>query len=362
MITINLDTLANNIAEIKRQIGNSKICAVVKANAYGHGAIVIAKAIEPYVSWFAVANIQEGIELRTSGITASNILVFGSDYFRGLSKIKDSSLTLCIYSIECLRKLSSELSHRQRFHIEVDTGMGRTGLLKEDLPEAILLLNGNENILIEGLYTHFSCANSDKNGFSKLQLEQFLTIKSFLQKSNTIPIITHISNSAGILTNYSQMELVRPGLLIYGISPIQELKLLKVSPILRWHTKPLQIKLIPRGSGVSYERTWIAENDSVIAIIPIGYADGYPRIISNVGYALVNGYKAPIVGMICMDFLMIDVSDCGDVGLSSDVVLVGRQGGLEVTVNELALWSNTIAYEILCNIGRRCDYRYCSKS
>lgn len=363
-ITIDLAALQHNVNEIKRLLGDkSSLCAVVKADAYGHGAIPIAKKLERLnLRWLAVANITEAIELREDGMANFNILLLGYDYISHLKKVQEYDLTPAVFSLQNLRLLVAHINTHKKIHLEIDSGMGRTGLLPQDIPEAIQILKHNPNIYVEGVFTHFACADEIHNSYNEQQIKIFDDVILLLENNNIQPKYIHSDNSAAIIAKReSRNNIARVGLSLYGIPAIKHDQCMKLKPILHWATKPLLIKQLLKGKSVSYGATWTASKESTVAIIPIGYADGYSRLASNIGVALVKGRKVPIIGKICMDFMMLDVTECSGITLEDDVVLIGQQGNKTITLQDLADWAQTIPYEIMCNIGKRSKYIYVDK-
>lgn len=359
VVEINLAHLEDNFNEIKRLTNDQNICVVVKADAYGHGALYIAKKLVALgVNWLAVATVAEGVELREGGVLTPNILLFACDSVNYLDQVYKYNLTPTIYSLTTLKYITDNITRPQKFHLEIDTGMGRTGISAYEIKDVLEIIKENNLIHLEGCFTHFSCADDIANDYTINQLNVFKHVINEVLRERFHLTFIHASNSAGILIT-SFGNLVRPGLLIYGISPLlTHSSNAAFKPLLNWFTYPLQIKQLSIGNSISYNCTWTAKRKSTIAIIPVGYADGYCRLASNKGYALVNNQKAPIIGNICMDYMMLDVTSCGSVGIDSKIVLIGTQGDNMISVNNLASWSNTIPYEIMCNIGKRAEYVY----
>ncbi len=355
-INIDLYALERNIQLIRGSILEADVCAVVKANAYGHGALPIAKKLcEIGISWFAVSSILEAVDLREGGVNDQNILIFGSGFLNELDTIRRYRLTPVIHSEECLVTVTKNLTSELKVHLELDTGMGRTGLQQADMARAIQEVRKNPYLVIDGVFTHFACADNPQSLFTQNQLELFENTIEKLANSGISPRYVHAANSPGILTTESKFNLVRPGLLMYGVSPYPQNEML-VRPVLTWKTKPCQLKMLPVGESISYGHTWTAKRKTMIAVIPVGYADGYPRIASNKGFVLVGNHKTPIVGNICMDYMMLDITDCIGVTLDTTITLVGSHGGEEISLNDIATWSDTIPYEVMCNVGKRSKF------
>jgi len=364
IIYVDLLAIEFNINAIKQLNNDADICAVVKANAYGHGIIPIAnKLVSLHVKWLAVESFNEGVKLRKAGIIKPDILILACNFIYRLADINKYNLTPVIYSVEVLQQLINSVKECTTFHLEIDTGMGRTGILPSELPEVALMLKKAKNrhlIKIEGSFSHFSCADDIESSYTKEQLTRFSAAINYLFEQDITPKIIHIDNSASVLVKNGNYSFIRPGLLIYGISPINncDSNIVNLRPALSWRTKPLQIKSLNKGDSVSYGQIWTATKKSVVAILPIGYADGYVRLISKQGFVLVGNSKAPIIGNICMDFMMVDITGCINITTNSEVVLVGSQGEHTITLQNIACWAQTIPYEIMCNIGKRAKYVY----
>lgn len=353
-ITIDLNKFEQNINSLIASAGNKDLCAVIKANAYGHGAINIANKLEAIgVKYLAVATLEEAIELRKQNIQIPNILVFQTKLYCNKQDLINFQITPVISNLVDLKAFTeSDIE----FHLELDTGMQRTGISINEINTVIELLNKSNIKKIEGILSHYSSAEEHDQTQSMQQLKAFKQILSHFKTNNILINRVHLANSAGIYLNDNISNMVRAGLAIYGLSPFAN-KPLNISPIMSWHTKPCQIRKVKKNQGISYNHTWVATKDTITATLPVGYADGYPRVISNKGYTLVNGVKAKIVGNICMDYMMIDITNCGLVTLDTDVILIG-ENNYSITATDLAKWSNTISYEIVCNAGKRSNFIY----
>lgn len=359
-VKINLLKLEQNVNLLKYKNLESLLCAVIKSNAYGHGLIKIAnKLAGAGVNYFAVATIDEAIKLRRLGKDNIVILLLSFDFLPFLDDIYKYNITPVVYSLTCMEALIAKVNKPVSIHIEIDTGMGRTGIQVLEFNEMCSLINVNNYLTVDGVFTHFSCADSNEHSYTDFQNNLFQTLldnnKLFFSTGKFI----HSQNSAAFLdVKQLKCNLTRVGIMLYGIFPIKGRISLKLKPILSWHTKIVQIKSCPIGTCVSYGATWKAKKSSIIATIPVGYADGYPRLVSNKGFVLINGVKAPIVGMICMDYMMVDITECNNVDIDSQVILIGKQGTQQITVEDLADWAMTIPYEVLCNVGKRSNFKY----
>lgn len=356
---ISRTAIKSNYNQLRKGIGKGVgILAVVKANAYGHGAVETAKTLEQAgCGFFGVAICEEGIELREAGIKAS-IVVLGGVYPNQVRDIIKYKLTPVIFDIETARlinNLSKKAGKRTKVHVKADTGMGRLGLLPDQAAPFFQELKGLVNIEIEGILSHFSEADEEDKRFSQEQLGIFLEIIRVIKGLGVKPQLVHIANSAAITehTN-SHFNLVRPGIMLYGAYPARHMiGKIKLKPVMRLVTQVLQLKRVPKGFPVSYGRKYVAKRDSVIAAIPIGYGDGYPRHLSNKGEVLIRGRRARVAGMVCMDITMLDVTHIEGINQRDEVVLIGKQGSDEITADELAEKAGTISYEILCGITNR---------
>ncbi|MGB7946039.1 MAG: alanine racemase [Candidatus Binatia bacterium] len=356
---VDLDALRWNFRQIRSKIGSQvKILSMVKANAYGHGAAAVAIALAAEGSdAFGVATLEEGVELRQANINAP-ILVLAGAYPEQIEQFFDLHLTPVVHDLESLKQLDAAVrssKRKLRVHLKVDTGMGRLGLLAAEIDSWLPAIQRLNALEIEGVFSHFSHAESVEGDYTRQQLRIFQHAIDRLRSGGIGPTVVHLANSAATITlPASYFDMVRPGLMLYGIYPSPTMaNQISLKPVLSWTTRVLQIKKVPVGTSVSYGQTFITERKSHIATLPLGYADGYPRLLSNRGEVLVKGKKAPVVGRVCMDLTMIDVTDIREIRQGDEVVLLGRQGDAEISADEMAAWSNTISYEILTSIGAR---------
>ena len=345
------------------------IMAVIKADAYGHGAIPCAKAaIDTGVEYLGAGIIEEGIELRENNITEP-ILILGSifpDEVADLVRHNFATILCTPHLAQALAKEAEKQGKTVNVHIKVDTGMNRLGVLPENLLPLIKTINNLPTLKLEALSTHFSSADDKDTSITTQQIELFQKTLSELQKAGvTMPPLTHLANTSALFRfPESRSKMVRPGLILYGAlpSPIlnsvveeicQKENLQNFQPVMQWKSKIILLKSVQKDQPLSYSRKYFTPRDSVIATLPIGYADGLHRNLSNNMEVLVRGKRVPQVGTICMDMILIDVTEVPDVQMGDEVVIFGKQGEEEITVEELAKRSNTIPYEILCNVGKR---------
>jgi len=357
VVEINLDALRKNISQIRGLVGPKiKIMPIVKSNAYGHGAIPVAKAIEPQIDALGVAFIHEGIELRLGGVQCPILVMSGilDDY---LKPAFENDLTLTITEFAMALRVSQKARQEgitAKVHIEVDTGMGRLGVPWEEATHEIVRIYDLPNIDVEGVFSHLATSDVKQDAYTFLQLERFQSILEALEQRNiTIPF-KHLANSAAILQYPDTwFDLVRPGLMVYGMYPAKHLQhIISLQFPLTIKTRILQIRTFNKGETISYGRTFTCSGCRRIAIIPVGYADGFSRSLSNRAEVLVRNKSASIVGTICMDMCMIDVTHISEATLEDEVILVGGENG-RYTVEKLAALMGTISYEVLSCFGRR---------
>ncbi len=364
---LNMPNLKHNILEIRKIINkNTLIMGVVKADAYGHGAIEVSKVLtENGVDRLAVATIDEAIILRESGINVP-ILVLGYIHKEDASKILHYDLMPIIPNIaqaELFSSLGVQYGKSINAHIKIDTGMGRLGFFPNiDGINQIVKVASLPKIELEGIMTHLSSADSESEEYSSYQFKLFNDICKTLKEKNIDFKIRHVANSA-VTLKYKEMHLdmIRPGLLIYGIYPktTKENSTINLKPIMTLKSKLTYIKEFPPNYPISYNRTYKTSRQSVIGVVSTGYADGYGRELSNKGYVLINGEVAPIVGQICMDYFMVDITDIyKDVYEGQEVTLLGKDKEKEITVDILGDLCKTISYEIVCRINKRVERIY----
>lgn len=359
---INLDALRYNLNQLRGLTGGkAEILAVVKANAYGHGAPEIARELESAgARIFGVATTEEGIELRLSG-TTSPILVLGGTYPQEMGRILANRLTPVIYDLEIARAFQARAAKEKRrlsVHLKIDTGMNRLGIPWRQWTSALKVLEGLKNLKVEGLLSHFSVAEGegpDDRAFTDKQLARFTKCLDLARQRGIKAGLVHLANSAAAtLRQPAGFNLVRPGLMLYGYHPSPNLgRLISLKPVLRWKTAILSLKPVPAGDMISYGRTYQCRRETLIAVLPVGYADGYNRRLSNRGEVIIRGKRAKVRGIVCMDLTMVDVSKIAGVQVGDEVVLLGRQGSEEITAVEMAGWIESIPYEVLCSIGKR---------
>lgn len=355
---IDLGAIGYNYRQVRRAVGKGvNIMAVVKANAYGHGIVEVASVLEKIgVNYLGVATTDEAVRLREYDIKTP-ILVLGSVLPEEVRVLIEKNVTLTLASPELLQTIKKEtfsLGTKARVHIKIDTGMGRIGIWHEEALNFIKNLAQEKSIVIEGIYTHFSSAGRD-DFFTNYQIDAFEKLLHQLEGFDVKLPLRHAANSiATVDFDRSHLNLVRPGLIIYGMYPKHTFpKLIKLRPAMSLKTKIVYIKDTPPGRSISYGRTYVTQKHTKIATLPIGYADGYARNLSNRAEVLVHGRRALVVGKVTMDQTMVDVGHIKNVKVGDEVVLVGRQGREEIRMEKIARLAGTIAYEFACGISNR---------
>jgi alanine racemase len=352
---VDLGNLDYNFRQIKRVVSpQTKIMVCVKADAYGHGLIPVAKRlVQAGVDYFGVASIDEGIKLRQHNIRLP-VLILGIVLKDDIAPLFEYGLTPTVCSDElalALERKARRWKKKIAVHIKVDTGMGRIGVLPGDAFTFVKRVFRLKGLLLEGLFTHFAFAELDKE-FTLYQLGLFTRLaKELAREGVSIPLL-HAANSIGVIDyKQSHLNMVRPGLIIYGLKPAENLKF-KLKPVLSLKCKVVYLKRLPAGHGVSYGSTYVTPRAATIATVPIGYGDGYPRNLSNLAPVLIRGRAFKVSGRVCMDQLMVDVGNL-PLKIGEEVVLIGSQDKRKISVEELAGLSGTIPYEIVCGLGSR---------
>lgn len=358
---IDMEALAHNIKELRRITSpQAKFMAVVKANGYGHGAVQVSQtALANGADCLAVAILNEARHLRAAGIKAP-ILILGFTPNEQADDLVNLDITQAVYNFEgaeAISKAAVKLGKKAKIHIKADTGMGRIGFKADSssVPE-ILKIASLPGIEIEGLFTHFSVADERDKEYTYFQFNKFQNYYDLLNKSGVHIPIRHASNSAALIDlPEMHLDMVRAGISIYGLYPSQEVMKDKIElkPAMSFKARVAYVKTLPAGSSVSYGRRYIAQSEIRVATVPVGYADGYSRLLTNKVHVLINGKRVPAIGTICMDQFMVDVTSLPEVKQGDEVVLIGRQGDQEITADEIAQLIGTISYEIVCGINAR---------
>ncbi len=347
-VLIDVDNYISNLDFFRKYCEPAKIMPVLKANAYGHGAVVLSKVAEKAgYDFFAVAFLEEAIELRKNGIS-SDILVLNFVAPEMLQLAEEMNITITLYGFQQLERYKT-VPFRPKAHIEIDTGMRRIGIEPEEADDFFKQAR-NLGFYVEGAYTHLSVADELKKESREFTEEQISKFLKYVPDVN----IRHVCNTAAAIQKLGKcFDYVRVGIGSYGLNPSGELYLGQLKPVLSWKTIVSHVKWVKKGDGISYGRTYIAPNDMKIATVPVGYADGYWRNLSNRGQVLIKGTRCKIVGKICMDQFMVDVSHLQNISIGDEVVLIGEQDNEQITAEEIAKLAGTINYEVTSRIGNR---------
>ncbi len=355
---IDLKKYKNNLLAVKNYLPQKvKLMAIVKANAYGHGAVEIAKAAENTgAEYLGVASLGEALELRSASIKLP-ILILSETNHAHLERVIDANLTQTIYTFEeaqILSDICQNKKKRVKIHIKIDTDMSRVWVLPEKALELTTKITKLPNIEIEGVFTHFSNADDKNNEFTNIQFSKYMKIVDEIKKLGIKIPLLHAANSAAMI-NFPQtiLDMVRVGICLYGLKPTENNECsLKIEPVLSFKTKVIYIKEVPPNTPISYGSSYFTKTKTKIATIPVGYADGLSRKLSNKGNVIIKGKKYPIVGNVTMDMTMVDVgSDKIEIG--DEVIIIGKDGNVEINAWDVAKQDNTIAYEVVCGIGKR---------
>ncbi len=358
---INLDALKHNIAEVRRQIGDRRLLFAIKADAYGHGLREIAAASYRLVDAFGVASVEEGLSCRRAGVNETPVLILSPAPQNAIPELFENKLIPTITEINFAKQLALEAQRRQQeipVHIEVDTGMGRTGIASNEALEFITQITKLPGIRLAGIFTHFPAADTDIN-FTRQQVRDFNRLIDDLTAKGINGFLRHAANSAACLNiPEAHLDMIRPGLMLYGIMPLSyhfgyRHADLNLKPVMSLCSRIVNLRTFPAGTSISYERSYFTTRPSRIAVISVGYGDGYPHSLTNKGYCLLYGQKAPVVGNVSMDLTMIDVTDIPQAKLGDTVTLLGSADGKTICANELALLAETIPYEIICRVSPR---------
>jgi alanine racemase len=362
--SVDLTALVHNLTQFRKTlVPGCDIMAVVKANAYGHGAVETAKAlVRQGVSRIAVVSIEEGITLRQAGINAP-IVILGPVFPEQCTDLFAHQLTPVVSDAGMLQKLgqaASSLPTPYPIHLKLETGMGRLGLTQDELANCFGSQGFPRTLQLEGLMTHLADADGPATNTTEEQLARFRKAIGIVTAAGfRVPLI-HAANSGGAVRfPEAQFSLVRPGIMLYGYHtlpksvPVPDLK-----PVLSLRTSIAQLRTVLPGHTVSYNGTFTATRPTKIAVLPIGYADGISRRLSNRGHVLIHGQRAPIAGLVCMDMTMVDITKIAGTAIGDEAVLIGSQGADRITADDIANWTGTIAYEVLCTIGPRIPRHY----
>lgn len=359
---VSLDAVAHNFGEMKKNIAKgTKIIAVIKADGYGHGAEAIARLVHgySYIWGFAVATAEEALQLRAFGVTKP-ILILGIVFEEYFPDMVEQEIRLTVSEYSMAEQLSEEAVRQEKtvhIHIGLDTGMSRIGFADtEESVQEIKKITELPNVEVEGLFTHFARADETDISSAEKQLERYVAFERLLYKNGIRIPMKHCSNSAGIIRMpKANMDAVRAGITIYGIYPSTEVErdIVKLLPVMELKSHVSYVKELKAGTSVSYGGTFTAQKNMKVATIPAGYADGYPRSLSNKGWVLIHGKKAPVIGRICMDQFMVDVTEIPEVQTGDEVTLAGKDGDEVLSLETLGDLSGRFSYEFACDIGKR---------
>jgi alanine racemase len=361
---VSLAALRHNCRQARELVGPSvAVMAVVKADAYGHGAVAAARAfVEVGAVALGVSTVEEGVELRTSGLTAPIVVLGG--VFRGEGvAVAQHGLEAAVWTLDCARALAAAGRAAGRnvpVHVKVETGMGRLGIAVDEARAFGEGLRAIDGVDARGVFSHFASADAVDTASARAQIGRFREAVAGLAAAGVRPPLVHLANSAAVLCEpAAHFTMVRPGLMLYGYPPAPHLAArAALRPAMSFRTAAVQVRHVPPLTPIGYGGTFVTARPSTIAVLPAGYADGYHRLASNRAEVLIRGRRAPVAGRVCMDHTMIDVTDVGDVPAGEPVVLFGAQDGAALGADELAGWCDTIPYEVLTSVGRRVPRRY----
>ncbi|HEX2966507.1 MAG TPA: alanine racemase [Syntrophorhabdaceae bacterium] len=356
---IQLNAVEENLRNIRKFLkpGTKTLC-VVKADAYGHGAVQVSKRLEELsVDYLGVATIKEGCDLRKNGIRLPVLVMSGLMPWDNLDHVLENDLSLVVYDLNTLTRIAEKGSSAGKsvnVHVKIDSGMGRLGFRPDELPDLAGLIRSDRSIVCEGLMSHFASSEL-RDEYGLMQVSRFQDAKKTLENSGVSPVVTHMANS-GAVVQYPEahFDMVRTGINLYGSYSDENLtKKIELRQVMKLASRIALIREFPAGSALGYGRTFVTQKNTRIAYVPVGYADGYPRSLSNKGFVLINGYKCFIVGTICMDWFLADISDLHQVDIGDEVILIGQGGRHTITADDIARQTGTIPYEVLCNISKR---------
>ena len=356
-LIIDLDAIRHNIQAVHRRAG-VPVMAIIKADAYGHGAVEIARHLDGDCAFFGVSSILEALELRQAGIEKP-ILILGYTPVAAFAETVRQDIRPAIFRYEdalALSQAAQELGKTAKFHIAVDTGMSRIGFqVTQDDADICAKIAALPHVEAEGLFSHFATADCADLTRARHQMELFDKFDAMLKERGVSVKLRHLDNSAGVMNFHCKYELVRSGIVTYGMYPSAEVdtSVLDLRPALRWESRITHLKTLEPGREIGYGGTYTTTRPTRVATVPVGYADGYRRSLSSRFYVLIRGKKAPILGRICMDQMMVDVTEIPDAALNDTVVLVGRSGELNISVEEIAAQGDSFNYEFVCGISRR---------
>lgn len=357
---INLDNICENIKRTRKIINkDTKIMGIIKADGYGHGAVPIAKVLDSLVDAYGISIVEEGIELREAGITKPILILgYAPEQMYDVMIQYDIMPTVCDYAMaEKISKRAVERDKNIKIHIKIDTGMSRIGFRPgEDSVKTIIEISKLPNLLIDGIFSHFARADEEDKTFSREQLSKFMEMAAAIEGAGIALPVKHMSNSAGIIElPEANLNMVRCGIATYGLYPAESVNKdrLPLKPAMSLYAYVTMVKELEEGVPVGYGGTYVTTRRTKVATIPAGYGDGYPRALSNQGRVIIHGQYAPIIGRVCMDQFMVDVTEIEDVKTGDRAVLVGKEGDKAITLEEIGNMSSSFNYEAACDVGKR---------
>ncbi len=364
-VEIDLNAIRHNILEERKRVGNDvKIMAIVKADAYGHGDVKVAEALNDLADAYGVAIVEEALKLRENGIQKM-ILILGYTGSEWYEEIINYGISQTVYTYEMAKELSEtavRLGKEAKIHIKIDTGMSRLGFLPvKDNIDVIRAISELPGIYLEGAFTHFAKADEATTSEAQEPYEKYMIFISELENRGVIIPIKHAANSASIIHfPEAWLDMVRSGITTYGMYPSEQVPkdIVRLKPALQWKTIVSNVKTVHPGTAVGYGATFVARRETKVATIPVGYADGMKRDLSGKGKVLIHGEYAPILGRICMDQFMVDVTDISDVKIGDTVTLIGKDGDRFISVEEVADLCHSFNYEYVCGITSRVPRKY----
>ncbi|MBF0520215.1 MAG: alanine racemase [Nitrospirae bacterium] len=362
VVEIDLSALRHNYAVLDKRCAGRPVIAVVKADAYGHGAVAVALALEAAgVYSFGVAFLSEAVELRLAGIKKPVHVLFDSPNPEAIVRYALTPVVRNETDCRILSDYALSKNIRIKVHVDIDTGMGRLGFAYDECDDKLINLTVFKGIEVTGFMSHFSEADLHNRDFAQHQLDRFIEIREVVSQYYK-GALWHFANSAAVLSlPASHFDAVRPGLMLYGCSPMvyqSDINCDGLKPVMTVKSRFVDIRKVSNGKSISYGRTFITKRDSLIGVLSVGYADGYPRMLSNIGRVIVNGKYAPIIGRVCMDLTMVDLTDISDFNENTEVTLIGSDGQCKITACDLAALSGTIPYEIVTSLGRNKNKKY----
>lgn len=356
---IDVDAILHNFNELKRCVADEvKLCAVIKADGYGHGAVTLAQELSTRADYFAVATADEAIELRANGIR-NPILILSYTHPDNFEVLLKNAVSLTVFTIEDALKLqekAKQLQAKAIIHIAVDTGMTRIGFHPDEKSlQEIKAISKLPNIITEGIFSHYACADMRDKSTSDRQTRLFADFTQQCEKNGIRFSIRHLCNSAGLSEFDNHFDMVRMGISLYGLYPSDEVNKAKVhlKPAMTLKSHVILVKNVGPGEGISYGHIYKTKSERRIATVSAGYADGYPRALSNQGHVIIRGQTAPIVGKVCMDQLMVDVTDIPETAVNDEVILIGSDNGITISAEDIGAMSESFNYEVVCGISRR---------